>query len=168
MVVALLSAACIKNTASALLRLSTLSCIYKNKLVHEVHIHHDNTTNFTNHYYPTTQTNTTNMDFLKNVTGDKDAAQKPTNEQQQTTNQAAGGGFMDKLSGFTGGEQKPTTETQESSSGGFMDKLNSMAGGGKESEKSEDALDKGKSCFWARIGVAAISLSFRLHDTVFA
>lgn len=108
------------------------------------------------------------MDFLKNVTGDKDAAQKPTNEQQQTTNQAAGGGFMDKLSGFTGGEQKPTTEAQESSSGGFMDKLNSMAGGGKESEKSEDALDKGKSCFWARIGVAAVSLSFWLHDTVFA
>ncbi|TLD28584.1 hypothetical protein PspLS_04059 [Pyricularia sp. CBS 133598] len=85
------------------------------------------------------------MDFLKNVTGDKDAAQKPqTEQQQQTTNQAAGsGGFMDKLSGFTGGEQKPATGNQESSSGGFMDKLNSMAGGGKESEKNEDALDKG-------------------------
>ena len=57
--------------------------------------------------------------------------------------------FVNKLTG--GGDSKTennTTTQQEgnssSSSGGIMGKLNSMAGGGKESEKNEDALDKGK------------------------
>lgn len=55
---------------------------------------------------------------------------------------------MDFVNKLTGGskdaEQKKQEEPkQESSSGGFMDKLHGMAGGGKESEKNEDALDKG-------------------------
>lgn len=58
--------------------------------------------------------------------------------------------FVNKLTGGnkTEGQQATThDQKQESSSsgGGFMDKLNGMAGGGKESEKNEDALDKGKS-----------------------
>ncbi|KAH6652277.1 hypothetical protein BKA67DRAFT_661029 [Truncatella angustata] len=54
--------------------------------------------------------------------------------------------FVNKLTGGNKAEgQQATTQGQEqqSSGGGFMDKLNGMAGGGKESEKSEDALDKG-------------------------
>ncbi|KAF7536447.1 hypothetical protein G7054_g4582 [Neopestalotiopsis clavispora] len=56
--------------------------------------------------------------------------------------------FVNKLTGGneTEGQQATThDQKQESSSsgGGFMDKLNGMAGGGKESEKNEDALDKG-------------------------
>ncbi|KAI1076698.1 hypothetical protein F5B20DRAFT_317442 [Whalleya microplaca] len=54
---------------------------------------------------------------------------------------------MDFINKVTGGskdnqEKKPESE-QKQSSGGFMDKLNGAAGGGKESEKNEDALDKG-------------------------
>ncbi|KAJ4676865.1 hypothetical protein HRR95_004981 [Exophiala dermatitidis] len=67
---------------------------------------------------------------------------------------------MDQLKGalnsFTGGDQEqkqqvPGEQTQQGSSsgGGFLgglgDKLNSAAGGGKESEKNEDYLDKGKA-----------------------
>lgn len=54
---------------------------------------------------------------------------------------------MDSLKNMMGGgsEKKPTQETSSSSSsgGGWSDKFNSLAGGGKESEKNEDALDKG-------------------------
>ncbi|KAI1499543.1 hypothetical protein F5X99DRAFT_389192 [Biscogniauxia marginata] len=56
---------------------------------------------------------------------------------------------MDFISKVTGGskdeqESKKQEESQkEQSSGGFLDKLHGMAGGGKESEKKEDALDKG-------------------------
>ncbi|KAI0017854.1 hypothetical protein F4780DRAFT_781986 [Xylariomycetidae sp. FL0641] len=56
---------------------------------------------------------------------------------------------MDFVNKLTGGgskeeEQKKQESSQSSSSGGgIMDKLNSMAGGGKESEKNEDAVDKG-------------------------
>ena len=63
---------------------------------------------------------------------------------------------MDQFRNFTGGntnepqaqdlEQK---QTGSSNSGGFFgglgDKLNSAAGGGRESEKNEDMLDKGKA-----------------------
>lgn len=53
--------------------------------------------------------------------------------------------FVNKVVG--GGSQDKTSQTENQqegkSSGGFMDKLNGMAGGGKESEKNEDALDKG-------------------------
>ncbi|KAI1746551.1 hypothetical protein F4782DRAFT_536331 [Xylaria castorea] len=56
---------------------------------------------------------------------------------------------MDFVNKIVDGDSKAENNTsnpskqQEESSGGFMDKLNSMAGGGKESEKNEDALDKG-------------------------
>ncbi|KAK7750272.1 hypothetical protein SLS62_007789 [Diatrype stigma] len=58
---------------------------------------------------------------------------------------------MDFVNKLTGGskdaedkkQQEQTSQNQESSGGGFMDKLNGLAGGGKESEKDEDALDKG-------------------------
>lgn len=53
--------------------------------------------------------------------------------------------FVNKLTGASKEEQdkKPQEGEQKESSGGIMGKLNSMAGGGKESEKNEDALDKG-------------------------
>ncbi|KAI0095879.1 hypothetical protein F4814DRAFT_453859 [Daldinia grandis] len=54
------------------------------------------------------------MDFINKITGSKDEKDEKTQED---------------------GQQKPNT--------GIMDKLNSMAGGGKDSEKNEDALDKG-------------------------
>ncbi|KAI0505175.1 hypothetical protein F5B22DRAFT_536187 [Xylaria bambusicola] len=52
---------------------------------------------------------------------------------------------MDFVNKLTGGNSKSedTNKEQTSSSGGIMDKLNSVAGGGRESEKNEDALDKG-------------------------
>ncbi|OTA76489.1 hypothetical protein M434DRAFT_402505 [Hypoxylon sp. CO27-5] len=54
--------------------------------------------------------------------------------------------FVNKITGNTkdGQEKKPREDEQkQNSSGGIMDKLNSVTGGGKESEKNEDALDKG-------------------------
>jgi hypothetical protein len=64
---------------------------------------------------------------------------------------------MDKLnetiSSFTGGggnnaDQQQGGEQKQQGGGGFLgglgDKINSAAGGGKESEKNEDMLDKGK------------------------
>ncbi|KAH9996754.1 hypothetical protein F4779DRAFT_185761 [Xylariaceae sp. FL0662B] len=55
---------------------------------------------------------------------------------------------MDFINKVTGGskdnqEKQAESEQKQSSGGGFTGKLNSMAGGGKESEKKEDALDKG-------------------------
>lgn len=69
---------------------------------------------------------------------------------------------MDAFKSFVGGgEDKPAEgvpqgqaaeQAQSSGGGGFLggigDKINSAAGGGPESEKKEDALDKGK-----RVGV---------------
>ncbi|KAI8624707.1 hypothetical protein F5Y19DRAFT_452918 [Xylariaceae sp. FL1651] len=54
--------------------------------------------------------------------------------------------FVNKMVGGESNDEDKSNETQkqqEGKSGGFMDKINSMAGGGKESEKNEDALDKG-------------------------
>ncbi|KAI1390450.1 uncharacterized protein F4822DRAFT_426298 [Hypoxylon trugodes] len=53
--------------------------------------------------------------------------------------------FVNKLTGGSKNEQENKTQenSQQQSSGGVMDKLNTLAGGGKESEKNEDALDKG-------------------------
>lgn len=54
--------------------------------------------------------------------------------------------FVNKLTGGSKDGESKTQQEQEQKkegSGGFMDKVNSMAGGGKESEKNEDALDKG-------------------------
>ncbi|KAK7959012.1 uncharacterized protein PG986_003866 [Apiospora aurea] len=61
------------------------------------------------------------MDFVNKLTGGSDS--KGAGQQQQTSQQ--------------------TSQQSASSGGGFMDKLNGMAGGGPESEKNEDALDKG-------------------------
>ncbi|KAK4205054.1 hypothetical protein QBC40DRAFT_271665 [Triangularia verruculosa] len=71
------------------------------------------------------------MDFLNKVTGgssnkDETTANTATAQNPSTTN---------------------TADSSSSSSGGLMGKLNSMAGGGKESEKNEDALDKGVDLF---------------------
>jgi len=62
------------------------------------------------------------------------------------------GGGNDQTQGQTSNEQVQSTGSsegqQQQSSGGFLggigDKLNSAAGGGRESEKNEDYLDKGK------------------------
>ncbi|KAL7624817.1 hypothetical protein AAE478_004031 [Parahypoxylon ruwenzoriense] len=52
--------------------------------------------------------------------------------------------FVNKLTSGSKDEREEKQESQQQEpSGGFMDKLNSIAGGGKESEKNEDALDKG-------------------------
>ncbi|KAI1377035.1 hypothetical protein F4677DRAFT_65025 [Hypoxylon crocopeplum] len=53
--------------------------------------------------------------------------------------------FVNKLTGGSKDEQGKNNQgnEQQKSSGGIMDKLNSATGGGKESEKNEDALDKG-------------------------
>ncbi|KAK4160723.1 hypothetical protein QBC43DRAFT_270142 [Cladorrhinum sp. PSN259] len=67
---------------------------------------------------------------------------------------------MDFLNKVTGGSQKQSTQDQTNPTktttsnnaptgggGGLMDKFNSMAGGGKQSEKNEDAVDKGVDLF---------------------
>ena len=70
------------------------------------------------------------MDFVNKFTGSGNSQSQgqTSNEQVQSTGSS--------------GEQ------QQQSSGGFLggigDKLNSAAGGGRESEKNEDYLDKGK------------------------
>ncbi|KAI4862861.1 hypothetical protein F4820DRAFT_397748 [Hypoxylon rubiginosum] len=57
--------------------------------------------------------------------------------------------FVNKLTGGSKDDQEKQQQQQrqgneqKTSGGGIMGKLNSMAGGGKESEKNEDALDKG-------------------------
>ncbi|KAI2778035.1 hypothetical protein F4815DRAFT_479414 [Daldinia loculata] len=52
--------------------------------------------------------------------------------------------FINKITGSKDEKDENTPEDgQQKSNTGIMDKLNSMAGGGKDSEKSEDALDKG-------------------------
>ena len=57
---------------------------------------------------------------------------------------------MDFVNKLTDSEKNKPVHTQganqtqgSSSGGGFMDKLHGMAGGGPQSEKNEDALDKG-------------------------
>lgn len=59
--------------------------------------------------------------------------------------------FINKIANQASGNQadKPqdqaqAQQTQSSGSGSFMDKLQGMAGGGPQSEKKEDALDKGE------------------------
>jgi len=65
------------------------------------------------------------MDFVKNAMGGEKQAGN-NNQQGQNTQSgeqsSGGGGFL----------------------GGIGDRLNSAAGGGKESEKNEDYLDKGR------------------------
>ncbi|RYO77348.1 hypothetical protein DL766_007944 [Monosporascus sp. MC13-8B] len=54
--------------------------------------------------------------------------------------------FVNKITGGSNSQDKTQQQGQsgqQQEGGGFMDKLNSMAGGGKQSEKNEDALDKG-------------------------
>ena len=61
---------------------------------------------------------------------------------------------MDQSRNFTGGNAEEVREQEQkqtggSNNGGFCgglgDKFNSAAGGGRESEKNEDMLDKGKA-----------------------
>jgi len=55
--------------------------------------------------------------------------------------------FVNKLAGQSNTQgstnQATTDQATTGQSGGFMDKLHGMAGGGPNSEKNEDALDKG-------------------------
>ncbi|KAL9079632.1 MAG: hypothetical protein Q9157_001517 [Trypethelium eluteriae] len=59
------------------------------------------------------------MDFVKNLGGSGENKEQSSSSGEQ---KQGGGGFL----------------------GGIGDKINSAAGGGKESEKNEDFLDKGK------------------------
>lgn len=69
------------------------------------------------------------MDFVKNLTGGGNNEAQGEGQQRQD-----------------GGQQN-----EQKSEGGFLggitDKFNSAAGGGKESEKNEDMLDKGRCPF---------------------
>jgi len=51
--------------------------------------------------------------------------------------------YVNKLTGGNKEGEQARPQEEKKSEGGFMDKLNSFAGGGKESEKNEDAVDKG-------------------------
>ena len=70
------------------------------------------------------------MDFVNKFTGGDQQGQNQNQNQQQgqgqneqsSSSSSGGGGFL----------------------GGIGDKLNSAAGGGKESEKNEDYIDKGR------------------------
>ena len=64
------------------------------------------------------------MDYVKNAMGGGDAQGEKNSQQGQSERQSSGG-----VGGLLGG---------------VGDKLNTMTGGGKESEKNEDYLDKGK------------------------
>lgn len=106
--------------------------------------------------------------------GQQSHGQQPHNQQQQHS--SSGGGWGDKLGNLMGGEhqqqqqQQQHQQQQQQSSGGWgdkigsmmggsaskqpppppptwTDKLHGMVGGGRESEKKEDALDKGTFCF---------------------
>jgi len=61
--------------------------------------------------------------------------------QQQHAPSSGSSGWGDKLGGLAASSQQP--QHQQQSSGGWGDKLHGMIGGGPESEKKEDALDKG-------------------------
>jgi len=86
------------------------------------------------------------MDFLGKLASTADG-----NKQQQHPPQQQSSGSNDllgKLGSFAGGSSGHSQQQQPqqpSGSGGFFDKLHGMAGGGPESEKKEDALDKGTS-----------------------
>lgn len=70
------------------------------------------------------------MDFVNKLTGgntqgqsaNEQALGSQNTQQQSSSGSSSGGGFL----------------------GGIGDKLNTAAGGGRESEKNEDMLDKGK------------------------
>ncbi|RYP46905.1 hypothetical protein DL768_006939 [Monosporascus sp. mg162] len=54
--------------------------------------------------------------------------------------------FINKVTGGSNTQDKTQQQSQsgqQQDGGGIMGKLNTMAGGGKQSEKNEDALDKG-------------------------
>lgn len=70
------------------------------------------------------------MDFVKNLTGGNQNQNQntATNQQQPTEGQKEEGGFL----------------------AGLANKAHGAAGGGPESEKNEDALDKGTLQSWHR------------------
>jgi hypothetical protein len=70
------------------------------------------------------------MDFVNKFTGGSNSqSQGQTSNEQITSSGSAEGQQQQSSGGFLGG---------------IGDKLNSAAGGGRESEKNEDYLDKGK------------------------
>ncbi|KAI1822767.1 hypothetical protein F4861DRAFT_540696 [Xylaria intraflava] len=71
--------------------------------------------------------------------------------------------YVNKLVG-EGSKDEPKKQ-EEKKSGGFMDKLNTMAGGGKESEKNEDALDKGLLLPYHYVYVCDLE-TFRVNTSV--
>ncbi|TVY46896.1 hypothetical protein LOCC1_G002192 [Lachnellula occidentalis] len=80
------------------------------------------------------------MDYLNKFTG----GSSNTDDQNQTQ---AGSGQSNSNS------QSQTKQTEGGGGmfSGISDKLNSAAGGGKESEKNEDALDKGVDFFQEKV-----------------
>ena len=51
--------------------------------------------------------------------------------------------ILNKVTG--GGDNNKQEKKEGGSGGGFMDSVNNFAGGGKQGEKNEDGLDKGKT-----------------------
>jgi hypothetical protein len=74
------------------------------------------------------------MDFIKNLANNN--GNNPANNEANTSNY-----------GQSAGQNPSTTEQKQEGSffSGLADKFNNAAGGGRESEKNEDYLDKGKS-----------------------
>ena len=81
------------------------------------------------------------MDFLGKLAGAADG------DKQHPPQQKSSGAddLLGKLGSFAGGSSGHSQQQQQQSSGGggLFDKLHGLAGGGPESEKKEDALDKG-------------------------
>jgi len=89
----------------------------------------------------------------------KFANQAAGKQENHPPQQQSGGAdqLFGKLGSFVGGSNQQHSQQQpqqSSGSGSLFDKLHGAAGGGPESEKKEDALDKGMCSIlpWAEMG----------------
>ena len=84
------------------------------------------------------------MDFLSKIVKDGSSDKQGNHQQQPSGNNELFNQFGKFVSGSNHQQQQQQQPLQQSSgSGSFLDKLHGVAGGGPESEKKEDALDKG-------------------------
>ncbi|KAK1755876.1 hypothetical protein QBC47DRAFT_381559 [Echria macrotheca] len=87
------------------------------------------------------------MDLFNKLASAAESAAKQDNQQQppQQPQQSSADDLLGKLGSFTGGGGGSSNSQDQKQEGGssLVDKLHGLAGGGPESEKREDALDKG-------------------------